>query len=222
MKERSTFNVFHGFAGCFLPYGLLALGRLSAGAKICYSLLAQQANARGFTQLNVPLITTALGEPESGVIRYLQELEQMTLIETSRGNANAEDVRVSFPRHPWLVGVATPSHSSPPTGRQREEQPQLFAVESAPPPVALIEETATEKRAAAPAPPVRAKRRRRRYGRPRSRHTYEDCLAFVTYQKEVQGRWWLYDLDRLAEFLYFSGQQDDDVSAYLSEVRNAA
>ncbi len=188
-------------------------------------MLAQQANARGFTQLNVPLVATALGEPETSVIRYLQELEQLTLIETSRGNANAEDVRVSFPRHPWLTArVAVPSQPSPPTDRPREEQPQLFAVASAPPPpVAEVEEAATEKRAAALAPPpARPKRRRRRYGRPRSQHTYEDCLAFVTYQKEVQGRWWLYDLDRLAEFLYFSGQQDDDVSAYMSEVRNAA
>jgi hypothetical protein len=44
MKEQ--FNVFHQFAGCFVPYGLLSLKRLSAGAKICYSLLAQEANAQ--------------------------------------------------------------------------------------------------------------------------------------------------------------------------------
>jgi hypothetical protein len=223
MGEQTTFNVFDQFAGCFVPYGLLALKKTSAGAKICYSLLAQQANARGVTQLNITLVATTLGEPESSIIRYLQELEQLRLIESSRGNANAEDVRISFPRHPWLRGQALLSPVPVPVSDQSENQAHLFAVEAAPSQASSVEETATNVGAAINGSSTpKSRRRRRRYGRPRSRHTYEDCLAFVTYQKEVQGRWWLYDLDRLAEFLYFTGQQDDDVSAYLSEVKNAA
>lgn len=221
MKEQSALNLFHQFAGCFVPYGLLALKRVSLGAKVCYSLLAQQANALGITQLNIPLVATALGEPELSIIRYLQELEQIRLIESSRGNANKEDVRISFPRHSWLTGQAALSQPLTSTDDQEGTQPQLFAVESSSPQAAEREETIASKGSVTTSP-ARAKRRRRRYGRPRSRHTYEDCLAFVTYQKEVQGRWWLYDLDRLAEFLYFSGQQDDDVSNFLREVKNVA
>ncbi len=157
MKEQFTFNVFHQFAGCFVPYGLLALRRSSAGAKLCYSLLAQQANARSVTQLNIPLIATALGEPESNVIRYLQELEQQNLIESSRGNSNVEDVRISFPRHPWLMGqnsALSEPHSL--TTERGENQPRLFALESATPQVAIVvEEPTTSENAPINTPPGR-------------------------------------------------------------------
>lgn len=71
MKESSQFNVFHQFAGCFIPHGLLSTKNFSAGAKICYAVLAQQANSRGTTQLNLPLLVASIGESERIVVRYL-------------------------------------------------------------------------------------------------------------------------------------------------------
>lgn len=134
MKESFQFNVFHHFAGCFVPYGLLSFKKLSAGAKICYAVLAQQTNVRGIAQLNLPMLASSIGESEGNIVRYLTELEEATLIESSRGNVNKEDVRIFFPRHPWLMGYAEPLRDSPATSSgtlTKESQPQLFAVESA-------------------------------------------------------------------------------------------
>src|SRR5437588_187017 len=96
VKESSQFNIFHQFAGCFVPHGLLSVKNLSAGAKVCYAVLAQQSNARGTTQLNLPLLAASVGELERIAVRYLVELEESGLIESARGNVNKEDVRHSF------------------------------------------------------------------------------------------------------------------------------
>jgi hypothetical protein len=73
VKESSQFNVFHQFAGCFVPHGLLSIRNLSAGAKVCYAVLAQQSNVRGMAQLNLPLLATSIGESERLAVRYLVE-----------------------------------------------------------------------------------------------------------------------------------------------------
>jgi hypothetical protein len=220
--KESQFNVFHQFAGCFVPHGLLSMKNLSAGAKVCYSVLAQQANARGTTQLNLPLLAASVGESERIAVRYLVELEESGLIESARGNVNKEDVRVSFPRHPWLtrnaasVQAANASHVAQ---AGEETQPRLFAVES------VFPQPATEGREAAAkksAPSPRSKRRKRWFGRPRSRHSFETCLKFVTYQKEMLGRRGIYDPQGLAESLYHTGSQDDEISDWLDEQANAA
>ena len=220
MKEQ--FNVFHQFAGCFVPYGLLSLKRLSAGAKICYSLLAQQANARGATQLNLPILAVSLGESEANAVRYLTELEESRLIESSRGNVNKEDVRIFFPRHPWLLGYAESLRDSlvpSPARATKDPQPYLFAVESA------LAQAATEGQAIAdkkPGQSSRQKRRRRWFGRPRSRHSLETCLSFIAYQKEVLGRRSIYDPEGLAESIYHTGKQDDEIYDFLAEQSNVA
>ncbi len=220
MKEQ--FNVFHQFAGCFVPYGLLSLKRLSAGAKVCYSLLAQQANARGATQLNLPILAASLGESEANIIRYLIELEEARMIESSRGNANKEDVRILFPRHPWLLGYVEPlrgAFAPSPVKATKDQQPPLFAVESA------LAQTVTEGQMIAdkkPGQSSRQKRRRRWFGRPRSRHSLETCLSFIAYQKEVLGRRSIYDPEGLAESIYHTGKQDDEIDDFLAEQSNAA
>ena len=222
MIENSQFNVFHQFAGCFVPHGLLSLKHLSAGAKLCYAVLAQQANARGTAQLNLPLLAAFIGESERIAVRYLVELEESGLIESARGNVNKEDVRISFPRHPWLTrhaasGQAT--NASPVTQASEETQPRLFAVESAYPQSASEGQAGAAKKSA-PAP--KAKRRKRWFGRPRSRHSFETCLKFITYQKEVLGRRRIYDPEGLAESLYHTASQDDEISDWLDEQANAA
>lgn len=130
MKESSQFNVFHQFAGCFVPHGLLSIRNLSASAKICYALLAQQSNARGMAQLNLPLLATSIGESERLAVCYLVELEESGLIESARGNVNKEDVRISFPRHPWqtrntgLIQATTSSSAVQAAGkRSRNSSP---------------------------------------------------------------------------------------------------
>jgi hypothetical protein len=222
VKESSQFNVFHQFAGCFVPHGLLSIRNLSAGAKICYAVLAQQSNARGIAQLNLPLLATSIGESERLAVRYLVELEESGLIESLRGNVNKEDVRISFPRHPWLTRNASSAQVAtaiPVVQSVEETQPQLFAVESAfPQPSTEGQTDVTKKSAMSP----RSKRRKRWFGRPRSRHSFETCLKFVTYQKEVLGRRSIYDPEGLAESLYHTASQDDEISDWLDEQANAA
>ena len=222
MKEHSQFNVFHQFAGCFVPYGLLLLRKLSTGAKVCYAMLAQQANGRGTTQLNLPMLAVSLGESEGHIVRYLTELEESRLIESSRGNVNKEDVRISFPRHPWLTDFAHLSHNSrlsSSANTNKEAQPQLFAVESALPETSLKGQGMTDKK---PAQSSGQRRKRRWFGRPRSRHTLETCFSFITYQKEVLGRRRIYDPVGLAESIYHTGKQDDEIDDYLVEQSHAA
>jgi hypothetical protein len=222
VKEYSQFNVFNQFAGCFVPHGLLALKNLSASAKLCYAVLAQQANARGATQLNLPLLAASIGESERFAVRYLVELEESGLIKSLQGNVNKEDVRISFPRHPWLTrntASAQVASAIPAVQPVEETQPRLFAVESAFP-QPLMEGQAGE--AAKPASSPRSKRRKRWFGRPRSRHSFETCIKFVTYQKEVLGRRSIYDPEGLAESLHHTASQDDEISEWLEEQANAA
>jgi hypothetical protein len=222
LKETSQFNVFHQFAGCFLPHGLLSMKHLSAGAKLCYALLAQQANARGITQLNLPLLAASVGESDRAAVRYLVELEAVGLVESSRGNINKEDVRITFPRHPWLTlntSNIQPVNAGSCVHATEEIQPGLFALEAALPQTTVeLLQSAVRKTAI----PSRSKRRKRWFGRPRSRHSFETCLKFVTYQKEVLGRRSIYDPDGLAESLFHTGSQDDEISEWLDEQANAA
>jgi predicted transcriptional regulator len=216
VKESSQFNVFHQFAGCFMPHGLLSIRKLSAGAKVCYAALAQQANARGMTQLNLPLLASSIGESEANVVRYLIELEEAGLIESSRGNVNKEDVRFSFPRHPWQAIRSESERAQPASSLDRlfnESQPQLFAVES-PLTQAMEGQAATNKKSS---PSSKSRRRKRWFGRPRSCHSLETCLRFITYQKEVLGRRGIYDPVGLAESIYHTGQQDEEVSDWVAE-----
>lgn len=222
VKESSQFNVFHQFAGCFVPHGLLSLKNLSAGAKLCYAVLAQQANARGVSQLNLPLLAASIGESERIAVRYLVELEELGLIESLRGNVNKEDVRISFPRHPWLNLTAASAQAAAAisVGQSVEEvQPRLFAVESAFPQPSTEEQVGTVAKASSS---TRSKRKKRWFGRSRSRHSFETCLKFITYQKEVLGRRSIYDPEGLAESLYHTGSQDDEISDWLDEQANAA
>lgn len=222
MKETSQFNVFHQFAGCFLPHGLLSMKHLSAGAKLCYALLAQQANARGITQLNLPLLAASVGESDRAAVRYLVELEATGLVESSRGNVNKEDVRITFPRHPWLT-LNTPNVQPVNAGScvhaTEEIQPGLFALEAVLPQTTVESQPSAARKTATPS---RSKRRKRWFGRPRSRHSFETCLKFVTYQKEVLARRSIYDPDGLAESLFHTGSQDDEISDWLDEQANAA
>lgn len=199
-----------------MPHGLLSIRKLSAGAKVCYAALAQQANARGITQLNLPMLASSIGESEANVVRYLIDLEEAGLIESSRGNVNKEDVRISFPRHPWQARHAESEHAQPASSLDQlfnESQPQLFAVESS-------SSHPTEGQAAMnkrSSPASKSRKRKRWFGRPRSRHSLETCLRFITYQKEVLGRRGIYDPAGLAESIYHTGQQDEEVSDWLAE-----
>lgn len=222
MKESSQSNVFHQFAGCFVPHGLLSIKNLSAGAKICYAVLAQQSNTRSVAQLNLPLLAAYAGESERIAVRYLSELEESGLIESARGNVNKEDVRISFPRHPWVAQHVS-SVQAPTAGSvahvTEDIQPRLFAVELAFPESATGRQAGAAKRSASSS---KSKRRKRWFGRPRSRHSLETCLKFVTYQREVLGRRGIYDPEGLAESLYHTASQDDEITEWVDEQANAA
>lgn len=219
MKE--SFNIYHHFAGVFLPSWLHSLSGISAGAKLTYAVLAQQANSSGTTQLNFRMLEGALGESEGQIARYLLELERVNLIHAKRGNVNTEDVRIFFPQHEWYSGSIEPSCDSftPLTSRASgENQPRLFAAERGETQTPVDQITTGLK----PASPFRKRKRKRWFGRPRSRHTLETCLGFITYQKEVLGRRRIYDPEGLAESIFHTGEQDDEIDVWLAERTNAA
>src|SRR4051812_31999470 len=97
------FNIYHLLAGSFVPYWLLSRREVSGEAKLAYSLLAQQANSKGATQLHSQMTAVSLGIDEGQLARHLIELEETGLIQVSRGNLHPEDLRIYFPPHPWLT-----------------------------------------------------------------------------------------------------------------------
>jgi hypothetical protein len=218
---KSQFNVYYFFAGSFVPSWLLSRQEIGSGAKLTYALLAQQANSSGFTQLNFQMQAVALGEDEGQLARHLMELEEVGLIRVSRGNVHTEDIRVFFPLHFWMAGL--------------EQQPQGGATQ-----LAATKTTALAQRpqeGAGPAqPPLlllrpaaagadvgggregRGQRRRRRSAQPpQSKHAFEVCLRFVTYQKEVLRHDHIRSVMGLARHIHLSGEQDDEIDVWLSE-----
>jgi hypothetical protein len=214
---RANFNVYHFFAGAFVPFWLLSRQEIGSGAKLTYALLAQQANSRGAVQLNFRVQAVALGEDEGQLSRHLMELEEVGLIQVSRGNVSSEDIRVFFPPHPWMTGLDQPPQAvaPQPAGPEAAISPRLF-LEGAPPAHASL---LPPRPASGGEPRQGGRGRRRGKGRrqPQSKHSFEDCLQFVTYQKEVLGHDHIWNVTGLARHLHLSGEQDEEIDAYLAE-----
>lgn len=137
---KANFNVYHFFAGAFVPFWLLSRPEIGPGAKLTYAALAQQANSRGAVQLHFRVQATALGEDEGQLSHHLMELEEVGLIQVSRGNVSQEDIRVFFPPHPWMTGLEQPPQAvaPQPAGPEAAAPPRLFpeGVPPAPTPLA--------------------------------------------------------------------------------------
>lgn len=214
---KANFNIYHFFAGAFVPFWLLSRQEIGAGAKLTYAMLAQQANSRGVTQLHFQVQATAMGEDEGQLARHLTELEEVGLIQVSRGNVHQEDIRVFFPRHEWMAGLEQPTQS----GALQPAAPVTAA-----PPRLLSEATFPAQASLLPAHPAasldsragsRGKRRGRGRRQPQSKHSFEVCLRFVTYQKEVLHHDHIWSVMGLSRHLHLSGEQDDEIDAWLAE-----
>jgi hypothetical protein len=215
---KESFNVYHFFAGAFVPSWLLSRQEVGAGAKLTYAMLAQQANSSGFTQLNFRMQGAALGEDEGQLARHLMELEGVGLIRVSRGNVLTEDVRVFFPPHHWMTGLGS--------------QPQMSAVQAVAPEAIAPARNSTGGAVPTQTPliPIRSaagtdvptggregRGRRRRKHPPQSKHTLGVCLQFVTYQKEVLHHDHIFNPIGLAQHIHLSGEQDDEIDAWLAD-----
>jgi len=204
---KANFNVYHFFAGAFVPFWLLSRQEIGTGAKLTYAMLAQQANSRGVTQLHFQVQATALGEDEGQLARHLTELEEVGLIQVSRGNVHHEDIRVFFPRHEWMAGLEQPPQSGAlqPAATATMVPPRPLS--EAPPPTAQ-----TSLLPAHPAASLdsragnRGKRRGRGRRQPQSKHAFEVCLRFVTYQKEVLHHDHIWSVMGLSRHLHLSGE----------------
>lgn len=214
---RANFNVYHFFVGAFVPFWLLSRQEVSPGAKLTYAAMAQQANSRGAVQLHFRVQAAALGEDEGQLSRYLMELEEVGLIQVSRGNVSSEDIRVFFPPHPWMAGLEQqPQAVAPqPAADEASTPPRLFP-EAAPPAHTSLPPqrpaASTEAR-----PNGRGRRRGKGRRQPESKHSFEVCLQFVTYQKEVLGHDHIWNVTGLARYLHLSGKQDEEIDAWLAE-----
>jgi hypothetical protein len=227
MKEQ--FNIFHFLAGAFVPAWLLSRSEISPGAKLAYTLLAQQANSRGVVQVNFQMTEAALGEHDGRLARYLIELERCGLIQSSRGNVQMEDIRIYFLPHRWMSGLVairdesanavdviseqqgTPAAARPVLREVKEEKPPAEVQQASLP--TITGDTRSERR---------KRKGRRRWGRPRSKHSYEICHRFAVYNVEVLKSKTIYDLDGFTDYLHRTGEQDAEIDEWLSEQANAA
>lgn len=223
MRENS-FNIYHLLGGSFIPYWLLSRREVSGGAKLAYSLLAQQANSRGATQLHSQITAVSLGIDEGQLARHLMELEEFGLVQVSRGNLHPEDLRVYFPLHPWLTvsendQIGPPSSdrskaSLPPRPFPREVKAEGFKLTgSEQPTLPNISPDVTQ---------MRRRRSRRRAGRPRSKHSRDTCYRFAVYNVEVLGSKTIYDLDGFTDYLFRTGDQDSEIDDWLGREMSAA
>lgn len=213
---RESFNVYHFFAGAFVPFWLLSRQEIGAGAKFAYAALAQQANSRGSVQLHFRVQAAALGVDEGQLARHLTELEEAGLIHVSRGNVNSEDVRVFFPPHPWMSGLEQARQVGGPQSALPDAAATPLFPEAAPPARESLP-------AAGPAvgsddrPSGRDRRGRRRRRPPQSKHPFDVCLRFVTYQKEVLRHDHIWNVMGLANHIRMTGEQDAEIDAWLAE-----
>lgn len=214
---KANFNVYHFFAGAFVPFWLLSRQEVGPGAKLTYAAMAQQANSRGAVQLHFRVQAAALGEDDGQLSQHLMELEEVGLIQVSRGNVSQEDIRVFFPLHPWMTGlehlqVVTPQ----PAPAEAAPPPQLFP-EAAPQAHTSLLPPRPPAGAEARPPGGRGRRRGRGRRQPQSKHSFEVCLRFVTYQKEVLHHDHIWNVTGLARHLHLSGEQDDEIDVWLSD-----
>ena len=158
----------------------------------------------------------ALGEDEGQLSRRLMDLEEAGLIQVARGNVSQEDIRVFFPPHPWMAGVEQPQGGTPQHGlSEAASPPRLF---SEPTPSAQTTLLPVRPAAGAEARPNgRGRRRGRGRRQPQSKHAFEVCLRFVTYQKEVLHHDHIWNVTGLARHVHLSGEQDDEIDAWLAE-----
>jgi hypothetical protein len=214
---KANFNVYHFFSGAFVPFWLLSREEVGPGAKLTYAALAQQANSRGAVQLHFRVQAAALGEDEGELSRHLMELEEVGLIQVSRGNVSTEDIRVFFPPHPWMAGLEQPSQGG---------SSQFSLSEAAAPtqlPKAVVPSAQTSLLPAGPTagddarPSGRGRRRGRGRRQPQSKHSFEVCLQFVTFQKEVLRHDHIWNPTGLARHIHLSGEQDDEIDAWLAD-----
>jgi hypothetical protein len=91
---------------------LLSRQEVGPGAKLTYAAMAQQANSRGAVQPHFRVQAIALREDEGQLSHHLMELEEVGLIQVSRGNVSQEDIRVFFLPHPWMTGLEQPPRAS--------------------------------------------------------------------------------------------------------------
>jgi hypothetical protein len=183
-------------------------------------LAGAAGNSSGFTQLNFGMQAAALGEDEGQLARRLTELEEVGLIHVSRGNVQTEDIRVFFPLHIWMGGLAQQPQGAAAQPAATEAtapaQPPAKGRASTQPPLPPLHPTGV---AAAPSGREgRGRRRRRRQPQsPLSKHAFDVCLRYVTYQKEVLHHDHIWNVTGLARRIHLSGEQDDEIDAWLAE-----
>ena len=167
----------------------------------------------------------ALGQDEGQLARHLTELEEVGLIHVSRGNVQTEDIRVFFPLHIWMGGLAQQSEGA----ATQPATPEAAAPAQQPPKGGASAQTPLlplHPAGAAAAPGGREgrgrRRRRRQPPQPQSNHALDMCLRYVTYQKEVLGHDNIWNVMGLARHIHLSGEQDEEIDAWLAEQSSSA
>ena len=107
-----------------------------------------------------------------------------------------------------------------PAGPEAAIPPRLFPEDVPPAHASLLPSRPAS--GAEPRQGGRGRRRGRARRQPQSKHTFEVCLRFVTYQKEVLGHDHIWNATGLARHLHLSGEQDEEIDAWLSDQASSA
>jgi hypothetical protein len=84
-----------------VPNWLLERHELSAGAKLCYARLIQHAGHKGVAWPRQWTLGEELGTNDRQVRRWIEELEQLELIEVEREEYGGIN-HYFFLKHPWM------------------------------------------------------------------------------------------------------------------------
>jgi hypothetical protein len=210
---QQHYNPYHLYGGIFVPHHLLSSVKLSAGAKLLYSLLAARADSRGETLLNISWAAAALGTEEHQVLRLMNELDTLHLIGTQRHVLGTEFIRCFFPLPAWLDAKPAHTGSEPPSTAPVERSGSL---DQAPAPLTRLRAAIPRsKQAQAGTSPTRH-RNSETSASSRSCHSKETCVKWAIFCKErlhhpIRNEF------RLAQKLHRTGEQDEEISLWLEE-----
>ncbi len=92
-------DMTHSLRGVFIPLWLITRPDIGHGAKLLYVWLAQKAGVKGVAHAVVPALAIELGDDESQIYRYLNELESRGFVEIRRHGEGDVILHCAFPAY---------------------------------------------------------------------------------------------------------------------------
>lgn len=127
-----AYNPYRLWEGTWIPTWLLIRSEVSPGAKLVFGRLCRYAGEEGTACPSQTTLSMEIGMHRASVIRFLQELEELKLIE---GRTEGRRRRYTFLSHPWMrsdvsqeVTQPTVSEQQAVTDKPKGPNPQITEV----------------------------------------------------------------------------------------------